>query len=125
MFLTFLGLIVILQLLGIDISSILIFGGALGVGIGFGLQNIFNNFISGIILLVERPVEVGNFVKVGELLGSVERIGARSTEIRTLDQVTIIVPNSHFVEKEVINWDYGTPVTRLHLPVGVAYGNGD
>lgn len=120
--LTFLGFIIILQLLGIDISSILILGSALGVGIGFGLQNIFNNFISGIILLLERPMEVGNFVKVGDLLGNVVRIGARSTEIRTLDQVTIIVPNSHFVEKEVINWDYSNPVTRVHLPVGVAYG---
>ena len=121
--LTFLGIIVILQVVGLDVSSIVILGGALGVGIGFGLQNIINNFISGIIILLERPIEVGDFVNVGDLVGTVERIGSRSTEVRTLDQVTIIVPNAHFLEKEVVNWDHSSPVSRLHLPVGVAYGS--
>ncbi len=121
--LTFLGLIVILQVVGLDVSSLVILGGALGVGIGFGLQNIINNLISGIIILLERPIGVGDFVNVGDLVGTVERIGSRSTEVRTLDQVTIIVPNAHFLEKEVVNWDHGSPVSRLHLPVGVAYGS--
>ena len=121
--LCFLGVIVILQMVGLDVSSIVILGGALGVGIGFGLQNIINNLISGIIILLERPIEVGDFVNIGDLVGTVERIGSRSTKIQTLDQVTIIVPNANFLEKEVVNWDHGSPVSRLHLPVGVAYGS--
>ncbi|MEO0374386.1 MAG: mechanosensitive ion channel domain-containing protein [Cyanobacteria bacterium P01_A01_bin.17] len=121
--LTLLGLLVILQLAGVDVSSLLILGSALGVGIGFGLQNIVNNFFSGIIILLERPIEVGDFIHVGDLVGTVERISPRSTEIRTLDQVTIIVPNAHFTEKEVVNWSHGNPVARIHLPVGVAYGS--
>ncbi len=121
--LTGLGLIIILQIAGVDVSSLLILGSALGVGIGFGLQNIVNNFFSGIIILLERPIEVGDFIHVGDLVGTVERISPRSTEIRTLDQVTIIVPNAHFTEKEVVNWSHGNSVARIHLPVGVAYGS--
>lgn len=120
--LTGLGVVVILQVLGVDISALLIVGSALGLGIGFGLQNIVSNFISGIILLLDRPIEAGDFVKVGDLVGSVEKIGTRSTELRTQDEVTIIVPNSHFLEKEVVNWNHSSPVSRLHLPVDVAYG---
>lgn len=120
--LTGLGVVVILQVLGVDIGALLIVGSALGLGIGFGLQNIVSNFISGIILLLDRPIEAGDFVKVGELVGSVEKIGTRSTELRTHDEVTIIVPNSHFLEKEVVNWSHSSPVSRLHLPVDVAYG---
>lgn len=121
--LTFLGLIILLQIWGVDVSSLAILASVLGVGIGFGIQNITNNFISGFIITLERPIEVGDFVNLGELVGIVERIGARSTEIRTLDQVTIIVPNSRFLESEVINWSHGDPVCRMHLPVGVAYGS--
>lgn len=120
--LTGLGVVVILQVLGVDIGALLIVGSALGLGIGFGLQNIVSNFISGIILLLDRPIEAGDFIKVGELVGSVEKIGTRSTELRTHDEVTIIVPNSHFLEKEVVNWSHSSPVSRLHLPVDVAYG---
>lgn len=120
--LTGLGVVVILQVLGVDISALLIVGSALGLGIGFGLQNIVSNFISGIILLLDRPIEAGDFVKVGGLVGSVEKIGTRSTELRTQDEVTIIVPNSHFLEKEVVNWNHSSSVSRLHLPVDVAYG---
>lgn len=120
--LTGLGVVVILQVLGVDISALLIVGSALGLGIGFGLQNIVSNFISGIILLLDRPIEAGDFIQVGELVGSVEKIGTRSTELRTHDEVTIIVPNSHFLEKEVVNWSHSSPVSRLHLPVDVAYG---
>lgn len=121
--LTFLGLIVLLQIWGLDVSSLAIIASVLGVGIGFGVQNITNNLISGLIITLERPIQVGDFVKVGDLMGIVERIGARSTEIRTLDQVTIIVPNSRFLEKEVINWSHGDPVSRLRISVGVAYGS--
>lgn len=121
--LTFLGLIVLLQIWGLDVGSLTILASVLGVGIGFGVQNIANNFISGIIITFERPIQIGDFVKVGDLLGTVERIGARSTEICTLDQVTIIVPNSRFLESEVINWSHGNPISRLRIPVGVAYGS--
>ncbi|MGH2416296.1 MAG: mechanosensitive ion channel family protein, partial [Microcystaceae cyanobacterium] len=121
--LTGLGLIIILEALGIDLSSIAILASVLGVGIGFGLQNIANNFISGLIILFERPIQVGDFINLGDLTGTVERIGSRSTEIRTLDQVTIIVPNSEFIESKVINWSHGYPVSRLHIPFGVAYNS--
>ncbi|NEQ47131.1 MAG: mechanosensitive ion channel [Leptolyngbya sp. SIOISBB] len=121
--LTTLGLLVLLQAVGIDISSLAIFASVIGVGIGFGLQNIANNFISGLIIMLERPVQVGDFVKLGDLTGTVERIGIRSTEISTLDRVTIIVPNSEFIDSKVINWSHGYPVSRLHIPLGVAYGS--
>ncbi|MCA1994006.1 MAG: mechanosensitive ion channel, partial [Coleofasciculus sp. S288] len=117
------GLIVLLQIWGLDVRSLAILASVLGVGIGFGVQNITNNLISGLIITLERPIQVGDFVKVGELVGTVERIGARSTEIRTLDQVAIIVPNSRFLETEVINWSHGDPVSRLKLTVPVAYGS--
>jgi potassium efflux system protein len=121
--LAFLGLIVVLQTWGLDLSSLTIPASVLGVGIGFGLQNIANNFISGLILAFERPIQVGDFVHVGDLAGTVERIGTRSTEIRTLDYLTIIMPNARFLEGEVVNWSHGDPLSRLHLPVGVAYGS--
>lgn len=121
--LTFLGLIVLLQIWGLDVGSLTILASVLGVGIGFGVQNIANNFISGLIITFERPIQIGDFVKVNDLMGTVVRIGARSTEICTLDQVTIIVPNSRFLESEVINWSHGNPVSRLKIPVGIAYGS--
>ncbi len=121
--LLFLGTMVLLQTWGIDLSSLAILASVLGVGIGFGVQNITNNFISGFIITLESPIQLGDFINVGDLVGTVENIGARSTEIRTLDQVTIIVPNSRFLESEVINWSHGNPVSRLHVPVSVAYGS--
>ncbi len=121
--LIFVGTLVLLQVWGLDISSLTIVASALGVGIGFGLQDIAKNFGSGIVLVFERPIQVGDFVEVGEYTGTVERIGPRSTEIRTLDRVSIIVPNSRFLEKEVINWSHRDPISRLHLPVGVAYNS--
>ncbi|MGF1514679.1 MAG: mechanosensitive ion channel family protein [Elainellaceae cyanobacterium] len=121
--LLFVGIMVLLQAWGIDLSSLAILASVLGVGIGFGVQNITNNLISGFIITVESPIQVGDFINVGDLVGTVEKIGARSTEIRTLDRVTIIVPNSRFLETEVINWSHGSPVSRLHVPVSVAYGS--
>ncbi|MBD2067253.1 mechanosensitive ion channel [Leptolyngbya sp. FACHB-671] len=119
----FIGSLVVLQIWGLDISSLAILVSALGVGIGFGLQDIAKNFGSGLVLVFERPIQVGDFIEVGEFQGNVERIGARSTLIRTLDQISIIVPNSRFLEQEVINWSHDNPVSRIHLPVGVAYGS--
>ena len=121
--LIFLGLVILLEIWGFDVSSLTLLGGVLGVGIGFGVQNIANNFISGIIIVVERPIQVGDFIKLGELVGTVKHIGARSTEIVTLDRVSIIVPNSRFLDNEVINWNHGDSVSRLRIPVGVAHGS--
>ncbi|MEN9214179.1 MAG: mechanosensitive ion channel [Gloeomargarita sp. DG02_4_bins_56] len=118
-----LGAIVLLQIWGLDVSSLTLLASVLGVGIGFGLQNTANNFVSGLIITLERPIQVGDFINVGDLQGTVERIGTRTTEIRTLDRVSIIVPNSRFVDNQVINWSLGNPVSRLHVPVGVAYGS--
>lgn len=115
------GSIVLLQIWGLDLSSVTILASALGIGIGFGFQDIAKNFGSGLILVLERPIQVGDFIEVGDLHGTVERISARSTEIRTLDHISIIVPNSRLLENEVINWSHRNPVSRLHLPVGVAY----
>lgn len=117
------GTLVVLQVWGLDISSLAILASALGLGIGLGLQNIAKNFSSGLVLVFERPIQVGDFIEVGDLKGTVERIGGRSTEIRTLDHVSIIVPNSRFLEMEVINWSHSNPISRLHIPVGVAYGS--
>ncbi|MGF1489545.1 MAG: mechanosensitive ion channel family protein [Prochloraceae cyanobacterium] len=115
------GAIVLLQIWGVELSSLAILASALGIGVGFGLQNIARNFGSGLVLIFERPIQVGDFVEVGQYTGVVERIGARSTEIKTLDRVSIIVPNSRFLESEVINWSHQNPISRIHIPVGVAY----
>ncbi|MGK7917250.1 MAG: mechanosensitive ion channel family protein [Prochloraceae cyanobacterium] len=115
------GTIVLLQIWGLELSSLTILAGALSIGVGFGFQNIARNFGSGLVLIFERPIQVGDFVEVGEYMGTVEKIGARSTEIKTLDLVSIVVPNSRFLETEVINWSHRNPVSRIHVPVGVAY----
>jgi small-conductance mechanosensitive channel len=119
----FVGSIVLLQVWGFDLSSLTILASAISVAIGFGFQDIAKNFGSGLVLLFERPIKVGDFVEVNDYMGTIEHIGARSTVIRTLDQISIIVPNSRFLEEEVINWSYHNPVSRLHLPVGVSYNS--
>jgi hypothetical protein len=93
------------------------------VGIGFGLQNLANNFVSGVVIGFERPVRPGDFVRIGEHEGTVLRVGARSTAIRTLDRVTVLIPNSRFLETEVVNWSHGDPVSRIHVPVAVDPGS--
>ena len=120
--LLFVGGIVVLQLWGLDAGSLAVLGSVLGIGIGFGLQNIVNNFVSGLILGIERPIKAGDFVEVGKFVGTVERIGARSTLVVTQDRVSILVPNAKFLETEVINWSHGDPVARLRLPLHAAYG---
>lgn len=121
--LTGLGLFLILQVLGIDLSALAILASVLGVGLGLGLQNIANNIVSGWVMLLERSIQVGDFINLGDLAGTVENIGTRSTEIRTLDRVAIIVPNAELLENKVINWSHGHPVSQLHLPIGVAYNS--
>lgn len=117
------GLILAAQCVGLNLGSLAVVFGFISVGIGFGLQNITSNFISGLILLVEQPVSVGDFVNVDNQVGRVTNIRMRSTVIVTIDNVSIIVPNSKFVENQVVNWSYDDPRVRIHCPVGVAYGS--
>lgn len=117
------GAIVVLQIWGLDISSLTVFAGVLGVGIGLGIQGVAKEFVSGLVLIFERPIQVGDFVDVEGLVGTVEQIGIRSTEISTLDRISVILPNSRFLEAEVINWSHRNPVSRLKLRFGVAYGS--
>jgi potassium-dependent mechanosensitive channel len=118
-----LGIYIGLETVGIDLSALTIFAGVVGIGVGFGLQNIANNFISGLIILVERPIKKGDFIEIGNVLGTVTEIRARSTIIRTRDNIDMIVPNSDFLSQIVVNWSHGNPITRLHVPIGVAYGS--
>jgi small-conductance mechanosensitive channel len=115
------GIIIIFQSLGIDMSTLTVLFGALGVGIGFGLQNIVNNFISGLIILFERPIKVGDRIEVGDVNGDVMDISARATTINTNDNITVIVPNSEFISSQVINWNHSDRNVRFRIPVGVSY----
>jgi small-conductance mechanosensitive channel len=107
---------------GVNLSSLAVVAGAVGVGIGFGLQNIVHNFVSGIIILVEQPIALGDRVEVSGVAGRVARIRLRSTEVITNDNISIIVPNSDFIAHPVTNWSHGDPRVQMRIPVGVAYG---
>jgi small-conductance mechanosensitive channel len=115
------GIVIVLQTVGIDLSAITVLAGALGVGIGFGLQNITNNFVSGIIILFERPIKVGDRIEVGDISGDVISISMRSTMIVTNDNISIIVPNSDFISSKVINWSHTDRNIRFNIPVSVSY----
>jgi small-conductance mechanosensitive channel len=115
------GFIIVLQTIGLDLSAVTVLAGALGVGIGFGLQNITNNFVSGIIILFERPIKVGDRIEVGEVSGDVISISMRSTTIVTNDNISIIVPNSDFISSKVINWSHNDRNIRFNITVGVSY----
>ncbi len=118
-----LSLLAAISYLGIDFTNVAIVAGALSVGIGFGLQSIFNNFISGIILLVERPIKVGDYIFVGSNEGTVRKINVRATELETLEKQSIIVPNSELISGVVKNWMHGDRLGRIVVPVGVSYNS--
>ncbi len=118
-----LGSFVILQTAGIDLSAVLVVAGGLGIGIGFGLQNVISNFISGLIILFERPIKVGDRIDVGGVTGDVTKISLRATSIRTNDNISILIPNSEFIESRVTNWTYSDRDIRIKAPVGVSYSS--
>lgn len=117
------GLLVGLKVLNINLTAIAVVAGALGVGIGFGLQNVVGNFVCGLVLLVERPIRVRDRITMEGVEGNVRAVNFRSTLIETNDNISVIVPNQEFINKKVINWSIGDPKVRIHVPVGVAYGS--
>ena len=117
-----LGFALALGVLGMDLTKMTVLAGAFGVGLGFGLQDVVNNFVSGLILLFERPIQVGDTIQVGNLQGRVRRIGIRASVVRTQQGAEIIVPNAQLITKEVTNWTLSDQLRRLDLPVGVNYG---
>ena len=117
------GVLISFQFVAIDLTSLAVIFGLLSVGIGFGLQNITANFISGLIIMFERPITVGDRVDVNGIEGDVMEISIRSTKILTMNNTSIIVPNTQFVENNVINFSLGDPTFRLHIHVGVSYSS--
>jgi small-conductance mechanosensitive channel len=116
-----LGFVVGVGVLGVDLTKVTVLLGAFGVGLGFGLQSVVNNFVSGLILLFERPIHVGDTVEAGNIQGRVQRIGIRSSIVRTFQGAEIIVPNSQLVSEQVTNWTLSDQLRRVDLPVGVNY----
>ncbi|MBZ0172737.1 MAG: mechanosensitive ion channel, partial [Phycisphaerales bacterium] len=112
-----------LRTVNVPLTAFTILGGALAIGVGFGSQNIMNNFMSGLIIIAERPIRVGNLIQIEGLYGVVKHIGARSTRVLTGDNIEIVVPNSSFLESNVINWTLSESKVRTHVGVGVAYGS--
>lgn len=117
-----LGIFVAFNVIGLNLSSLAIVAGGVGVGIGFGLQNLASNFISGLILMVERPIRVGDAVTVNEEFGFVEEIALRSSRVVTTDNVELIIPNADFITGTVVNWSRGDERIRERCSIGVAYG---
>jgi len=117
------GLIIVLRLIGISASSLTVVFGAVGIGIGFGLQNMFNNFFSGLILLFERPIQVGDVIEVEGVWGVVKEINVRATHVKTYDNADMMIPNSEIIGQRVINWSFRDPKVRRTVAIGVAYGS--
>ena len=117
-----LGFLVAIATMGVDVNRLTLLTGAFGVGVGFGLQTIVNNFISGLILLLERPIQVGDAIQMGDLDGEVRRIGIRSTTVYTGRGAVVIVPNATLISSNLTNWTLRDRIRRLDLSVGVAYG---
>lgn len=119
----FLGVLVALQPLGVNATTLAVFGGALGIGLGFGLQDIVKNFVAGLVILIERPVQIGDSIEIGDVVGDVTEIRARATVVRTNDDVFLIVPNSKFISDTVVNRSFRQPRVRYRIPVTVAAGS--
>jgi small-conductance mechanosensitive channel len=117
------GIFIVLENTGIHLGALTVFAGAVGVGVGFGLQNIASNFISGLVILAERPITIGDRVEVAGIAGQVRQIRGRSTVIMTNDNIAMIVPNTKFIDSPVTNWTYSDPRVRFRVPIGVAYGS--
>src|SRR5438034_9644711 len=117
------GIVIVLDNAGIHLGALTVFAGAVGVGVGFGLKNIASNFISGLLILAERPITIGDRIEVAGIVGQVKQIRARSTVIMTNDGIAMIVPNTKFIDSPVTNWTYTDPRVRFRIPVGVAYGS--
>lgn len=113
--------LILLSFHGIDLTALSVFGGLLAVGIGFGIQNIANNFISGIIIFFEKPIKRGDRIQIDDLEGNIKRVSFRSTAIRTNDNFIIIVPNSYILQNKIINWSHSDSRVRLHVPIGIGY----
>lgn len=122
-FMVICGTFVGLQILGVKMTALTVFAGTVGIGIGFGLQDIAKNFISGLIILIERPIKIGDYIEVGELPGRVKAIKARSTIVDTFDNISVVVPNSEFMSQRIVNWSHSDRIIRVQVPVGVAYGS--
>lgn len=118
-----LGALVALGAAGIELSQLAFVAGALGVGIGFGLQNIVSNFVSGLVLLFERPIQAGDIIELESLFGEVKRIGVRSSTVRTFQGAEVIVPNASLITNNVVNWTLSDRLRRIEIDVGVAYGS--
>jgi potassium efflux system protein len=112
-----------LSLANIPMAVFTVAGGALAIGVGFGSQNVVNNFLSGIILMIERPIKVGDYVELDGVFGYVQRIGFRSTTVLAVGNRQMIVPNSSFLEKNVLNWTLSDKLVRVRVEIGVAYGS--
>ncbi len=117
------GFIIILQTAGIDLTTLNVLAGAVGIGMGLGLQNVANNFISGLIILFERPIKVGDRIEVDDVNGVVTAINTRSTTVVTNNNIAIIIPNAKLITENVINWSYTDDKVRMQVPVGVSYSS--
>jgi small-conductance mechanosensitive channel len=117
-----LGVLVALQPLGVNATTLAVFGGAIGIGVGFGLQDVVKNFVAGLIILIERPIQVGDSIELGDVTGDVTEIRGRATVVRTNDDIYLIVPNSKFISDTVTNRSFRQRRVRYRVPVTVASG---